>query len=281
MSKACAVPVAMNLTSPAADGSHAEHCDSKCAVIPEKADTRLSAGESSFDIDVDHEGDTIECRLVHLTLATQNEGFAAEHCAHAYISPQPMNGMRPPWCGGPEIPDAMQTCEDYCNVNLAACKGEYAVYDNFAQCRDACKAFEPGDLVIATPGNNVVCRKYHSYNAATYPGPETHCAHSGPGGAGVCGDDCESLCQLLASGCASEYAEEYGGVASSCEKACDTARKADPTYKNGYSIPNVKRGDAFACRLYNATLAVGRSSDAAELCAVAIGKEDCQFPEDK
>ena len=285
MSKVCADYVEDNLMYPDAEGNHAETCETKCGVIPNKEDSRLGAGESSFDIIADHEGDTIQCRLVHLTLATQDDDFASEHCAHAYISPQPMNGgTRAPWCGGPDKPDAMQTCQDYCSVNLAACKDENQVYDNVAQCRAACKAFAPGDLAVNAPGNNVVCRKYHSYNAATYPPPTsaaTHCPHAGPGGADVCGDDCESLCLLLEVGCAAEYEEEYDGSPNQCQAACDEARKADPQYKDGanYSVVKAKRGDAFACRLYNATLATSMSNDAAALCAVAVGKADCQFPD--
>lgn len=282
MASVCSDFVEENLIYPDADGTNGEACEAKCAVIPNKEDARLSAGQSTFDIDADHEGDTIQCRLVHLTLATQ-DGFAAEHCPHAYVSPQPMNGMRPPWCGGPEIPDAQQTCDDYCTVNLAACNDEYEVYDDIAQCRAACKAFDPGDLAI-NKGNNVACRKLHSYNAAVYANPQTHCPHSGPGGAGVCGDDCESLCRLLEDGCPAEYEAEYDNSASRCQAACDSARKADPMYKsNGgtYSIANAKQGHAFACRLYNATLATTMSNDAADLCAVAVGKEACPFPTNK
>jgi hypothetical protein len=194
-----------------------------------------------------------------------------------------MNGMRPPWCGGPEVPDPKQTCDDYCTVNLAACKDEYEVYDDLAQCREVCKAFDPGDLAD-NKGNNVACRKLHSYYAAVYAKPEVHCPHAGPGGAEMCGDDCESLCRLLEDGCPAEYKAEYDSSASACQTACDTARKADPMYKNNgasYSIANAKRGHAFACRLYNATLAATMSNDAADLCAVAVGKSTCPFPEAK
>jgi hypothetical protein len=281
MAVACSDYVEDNVVYPDADGTHGESCEAKCAVIPDKEKARLGAGASTFDIDADHEGDTIQCRLVHLTLATE-EVFAQEHCPHAYISPQPMNGNRPPWCGGPEVPDARQTCEDYCTVNLAACQDEFKVYDDLAQCRKACEAFEPGDLAV-NKGNNTACRKLHSYNAAVYANPRAHCPHAGPGGAGVCGDDCESLCQLLEQACPAEYDSEYGGSASTCRSECDSARKADPNYKdNGadYSIANAKRGHAFACRLYNATLAGPMSNDAADLCAVAVGKKECQLDED-
>lgn len=283
MSKVCADHPEELVTYPNAQGMNGEDCEAKCSVIPNKeTSNRGGPGGSTFDIAADHEGDTIQCRLVHLTLATVSERSASDHCAHAFISPKPMNnGAMPPWCGGPKVPDPAQTCADYCAVNEKTCTGEHKVYDNAAQCRAACKAFEAGDLAVEIPpGNNIVCRKYHSYNAAVYSAPDMHCPHAGPGGAGVCGDDCESLCQLLEQGCASEYQEKYAGSGSRCRTECDAARKADPMYKDSpYSVTNAKRGHPFSCRLYNATVAIGMSNDAADLCAVAIGDEDCQFPE--
>jgi hypothetical protein len=282
--KVCADFREDNVNYPDGDPMHAEECEAKCDVIPDKTASLLGPGDSSFDVDADHEGDTIQCRLVHLTLASQNQGFARDHCAHAYISPQPMNGAMAPWCGGPEDPKGTPTCDDYCAVNLAACTEQFAVYENPAQCRAACRSFELGTSSTNAPGmNTVACRRYHSYNAAVYAKPELHCPHAGPGGAEVCGDDCVSLCQLLEDGCSAEYEEEYGGSASACQAACETARKADPTYKNdggSYSIAAAKRGDAFACRLYSASVATSMSNDAADICAVAVGKSACPFPED-
>jgi hypothetical protein len=282
MSIVCADYPEDSVNYPDAEGKNAEECEAKCSVIPDQEKLPQGADDSTFDINADHEGDTIQCRLVHLTLATQSKAFASDHCAHAYISPQPMSG-RTPWCGAPLETDGVPTCEDYCAVNLAACKDEHKVYDNPAQCRAACRAFEPGNLSENSQEPTLACRKYHSYNAAVYADPEKHCPHAGPGGADVCGDDCESLCLLLENGCPAEFEAEYDGSANSCQRACDTARKADPKYKGGasYSIASAKRGDPFACRLYSATVATAMSNDAADVCAVAVGKAACPFPEDK
>jgi hypothetical protein len=281
MGKVCREHAEGMVSYPDADGMNAEECEAKCAVIPDKEDAILGASDSTFDVIADHEGDTIQCRLVHLTLATQSEKFAAEHCEHAFISPQPM-GNRTPWCGAPLANDGEPTCEDYCAVNIAACKDEHEVYDNLEQCKAACKSFEPGTLAVYTNENTLACRKYHSYNAAVYANPGLHCPHSGPGGAGVCGDDCESLCKLIELGCPGEYEEEYDGSASKCEMACDTARKADPMYMGGmkYSVANAKLGHAFSCRMYHATIATVLTNDDAFECGVAIGKQACPFPED-
>jgi hypothetical protein len=281
MSKVCSEHAEGMVTYPDADGMNAEACEAKCAVIPDKEDAILGAGDSTFDVMADHEGDTIQCRLVHLTLATQSEKFATEHCEHAFISPQPMGG-RTPWCGAPLANNGEPTCDDYCAINLAACTDDFEVYDDLAQCRAVCKSFEPGTLAMNAQENTLACRKYHSYNAAVYANPKQHCPHSGPGGAVTCGDDCESMCKLLETGCPSEYEEEYDGSSNNCEQACDTARKADPMYMGGasYSIKNAKLGHAFACRLYHATIAATLSNDDALECGIAIGKQACPFPED-
>jgi hypothetical protein len=283
MSVVCADHREDNVNYPDDNPAHAEECASKCAVIPDKARSPLGPGASSYDVIADHEGDTIQCRMVHLTLATLSERLAMDHCAHAHISPQPQNNATmAPWCGGPNDPKGAPTCDDYCAVNLAACKDKFEVYDDLAQCRAACRSFDLGTSADNGPAHNVACRRYHSYNAAVYAKPELHCPHAGPGGAGVCGDDCESLCLLLEDGCPAEYEDEYNGSASSCQAACDMARKADPMYMNdgaSYSIANAKQGHAFACRLYSATIATSMSNDAADVCAVAVGKTNCPFPD--
>jgi hypothetical protein len=159
----------------------------------------------------------------------------------------------------------------------------HKVYDDGAQCRAACGAMVKGDLSVYASTNDVACRKYHSYNAAVFATPEVHCPHAGPGGADVCGDDCESLCRLVEKGCPDEYKAEYNDSANSCAMACDTARKADPAYKGdgmSYSVANAKRGDAFSCRLYSAAQSVSLRNDASDVCAVAVGKAPCPFPED-
>ena len=285
MSTVCADHREDSVNYPDGNPEHAEECKTKCAVIPDKAKSSLGPGASSFDVIADHEGDTIQCRLVHLTLATISTRLASDHCAHAYISPQPQNEMTmAPWCGGPNDPMGKPTCDDYCAVNLAACTDEFQVYDSLAQCRAACRSFELGTSADNGPAPNVACRRYHSYNAAVYADPKKHCPHSGPGGADVCGDDCESLCLLLEDGCSTEYDREYGGSASRCKAECETARAADPQYKNNggdYSIANAKLGHAFACRLYSATIATSMSNDAAAECAVAVGNAQGPYPEDE
>lgn len=283
VSKVCADFAESTVHYPDADGSNAQECETKCAIVPDRTRLPHDRGESTFDVVRDHEGDTLQCRFVHLSLAAQSVDLADDHCLHAYVNPQPM-GMgknEPPWCGSPKT-DGVPRCEDYCEVNIAACVDDQKVYDNKNQCLNACKALPLGKLDTSGGTNSVACRKYHSYNAGVYDGKaDVHCKHAGPGGAGVCGDDCESLCLLVAKACPDEYESEFGGAAQRCQKSCDDARKADPKYGDGFSVANAKQGNAFACRLYHATLASSFANDAQSECAVAIGKAKCPFPETK
>jgi hypothetical protein len=285
MSKVCADHVEPTVSLPEADGTNAEECERKCAVIPDRESLSRGTNESTFDVKRDHEGDTLQCRFVHLSLAAQGEELAKDHCTHAFVNPQPMNGVAPPWCGSPKT-DGVPTCEDYCHVNTSACVDDLKVYDNEMQCLNVCKsaALPLGKLDMTAGSNSIACRKNHSYNAAVYNGlGGTHCPHSGPGGAGVCGNDCESLCLLVAKSCPDEYESEYKGSTERCQKACDDAAKADPKYNKGmnYSVANAKRGDAFACRLYHAALASSFANDAQAECSVAVGTAACPFPEKK
>jgi hypothetical protein len=262
-----------------------EECEAKCDVIPDKHEMSRSAGASDYDVKVDHEGDTLQCRFVHLTLASLNDGLAEEHCPHAYVSPLPMSmGTRSPYCGSSDLAGEPR-CDDYCHVVMEACVDtndeKHQVYDDEAQCQKACEAMDKGNLVNYRKENTVACRKYHSYNAAVFADPTTHCPHAGPGGASVCGEDCQGLCTLIEKGCQSDFEEKYSGSRANCERECDTARKQDPTYNDGknYSIANVQKGNAFACRLYSAAKSLSLAGDAQEVCDVAVGNSPCPFPE--
>lgn len=279
MSKVCLDHQESVVNYPEADGSNAEECETKCAVIPDLTFLPQDRGESTFDVVRDHEGDTLQCRFVHLSLAAQDEVLADDHCLHAYVNPQPMMESKPPWCGSPKT-DGVPRCEDYCHVVTAACVDDLKVYDDEKQCLNACKALPLGKLDVTGGVNSIACRKYHSYNAATYDGKASqHCPHAGPGGQPACGDDCESMCLLVAKACPDEYESEYNGSAQSCQRSCDEARKADPKYSSGsYSVAQAKQGDAFACRLYHAALANSFTNDAQAECAVAVGTVKCPFP---
>jgi hypothetical protein len=247
-------------------------------VIPDRAKSGGTASDSAFDVNKDHEGDTIQCRLVHLELASQDATYAKSHCPHAYVNPQPVD-MAAPFCSAPKG-TKMPRCQDYCTVIMASCTDTNKVYESLSECMGACGAMDPGDLSKFDQSNTVTCRKNHAYNAVVYNSPTSHCPHAGPGGAGVCGDDCDSLCTFIEKGCDDQWKSKYMSKTKVCTDECDAARKADSSYMGGanYSIAAAKSGDKFACRLYHAAQAQSQSNDNKDACDIAAGIRNCPFP---
>ncbi|MGC4090403.1 MAG: hypothetical protein QM756_21500 [Polyangiaceae bacterium] len=83
-------------------------------------------------------GDTLSCRIYHLSVAAL---LPEQHCLHAF--PVPKSPSEP--CLEP--PDDAPKCEDYCRIVGVACSGEHAVYENQSQCLAACGAFEQAGLL--------------------------------------------------------------------------------------------------------------------------------------
>jgi hypothetical protein len=245
------------------------------------------ASESSYDVSADHEGDTLQCRFVHLSLATKSKTFASDHCWHAWIAPRPrkLSGgeMQAAPCATPLATGGEPTCQDYCDVITRACTnddGQHAVYESKAECVAACDAFPKGNMADDSNHNTLACRTIHAYNAAVFDAPENHCPHSGPGGATVCGDDCEGYCSLLKQGCPKQFDAALGGSMESCQRACSKARDADGGDQGkSYSVAKAKSGDAIACRLYHAVRATTLGNDAEDACQVAAGLSKCPFPQ--
>jgi hypothetical protein len=248
-------------------------CDAYCALYPKVCRTNyeyLSTADclkacsgltkqDSFNVVTDHGGDTIECRLVHVSSATVKPD---EHCPHALIPPTQ------PWCAGK--PDASPTCTEYCNIELSACDAGLTQYESPEQCLAVCAALEPGRNDDQT-GNTVGCRRYHAFSATL--APNTHCYHSGPSGDGHCGDhvkgNCDSYCTLLAASCPVEFAAEMVS-ADKCLTACEKLPEAATDSK--YTLDSAKRSKGLQCRILHAV----RAFEDKTACASAIGGDQCQ-----
>jgi hypothetical protein len=231
-------------------------CLNFCGALPD---------QNTFDVARDHGGDTIECRLVHLSSATQKP---LDHCKHAPLAPEKT------WCIGPL--DEPPTCEAYCAIELAACKGDLAQYQSEDECLAVCEALPPGTNVD-DKGNTVGCRRYHSFNATTL-GPELHCAHSGPSGDGHCGHDdldngytgnCDSYCTLLAAACPTEFENEQL-TPETCMEQCITLPEATAEAK--YSVAKAEESTGLSCRILHAVLAFADKTE----CASALGEDQCE-----
>jgi hypothetical protein len=154
--------------------SHAT-CVDKCRALRD---------EGSFNAFEDYEGDTIQCRLVHISNATLD---AALHCDHAkLVTPSVcVDGPEEHEEGEEESRPSEPRCEDYCRVIGVACTGEFSEYASDEECLATCATLEPGSFED-TASDTIGCRLYHAYNALCVPDP--HCSHAGPSGGGKCVD---------------------------------------------------------------------------------------------
>lgn len=217
-----------------------------------------------YDVDKDHGGDSVECRLVHVSSASVDPAI---HCPHAPVRPTQ------PWCTGKA--DESPTCDEYCNIALAACDGELAQYESREQCLAVCGAFELGSNDDQLT-NTVACRRYHSFSSTL--AAAQHCPHAGPTGDGHCGDiskvadghtgNCESYCTLLAHACPSEFDASMGN-AEQCMESCILLDEAEPESK--YTVAKAKDSRALQCRVLHAA----RSYVDPTACASAIGGDPC------
>jgi hypothetical protein len=266
---------------PGGNGICGTDCDAYCTVYPLACPKDFAYGDTAgclkacnglvdqdrYNLTDDHEGDTIECRLVHTSSATVAPD---EHCPHATIVPAE------PWCGRKKF---VPTCESYCKIELAACTGELQQYEDEPQCIAACAAFDlstTGDEA----GNTIGCRRYHSFNSTL--SPETHCSHSGPSGDGHCGDhgkvadghtgNCEAYCALSAKACNVAFKAKFGD-ADTCMAECIKLPEAEPDSK--YTIATAEESKGLKCRTLHATRALADPTAVGE-CLSVFGEGDCK-----
>jgi hypothetical protein len=259
---------------PATNGACASNCDTYCSlfhaacptgVLPDDCEQKCLGLEDtgSFDVNANYYNDTLQCRFVHISVATI---MPEEHCPHAAL---PANGP----CLGMDPTTIVPDCDSFCHLEMTECTGSLQQYETPQQCQDVCNALDKGTADDES-GNTVACRKYHSYNALL--DPMTHCPHTGPGGEGVCGSpatpdsgttgNCDSYCLLLQKACSSQFTS-LGGQAG-CEAACVKLDGAAPN--STYSI--AASGDNLQCRL----LHVSRAFEDATECGAAIGDAPCK-----
>lgn len=266
---------------PGGNGECGSDCEAYCAVFPKICKDKYEYSSTAeclktcnaltdqdrynLDDDHDHKGDTVECRLVHMASASVEP---VTHCPHAPLRPTA------PWCIGAD--DEPPTCQQYCDIELAACTGKNAQYESPEQCLAVCAALTPG-VNPDTAVNTMACRRYHAFNSVT--GADMHCSHSGPTGDGHCGDtskpeggfttNCESYCQIVEQACPDEFDADLGG-SDGCMAACVKLEGAAPD-SHYSSTGAVKRG-GLDCRVVNAA----RALLDATACAAAVGGDECE-----
>jgi hypothetical protein len=264
------------------DPQEVEDCERKCKVLVDREDTPLAATQSRYDVEADHEGDTLQCRLVHLTIAAY-PGSANDHCWHAALAPRPLVTTD----GGSEHRTANPCatakgatepgCDDYCHILMGSCTGNDQVYESPEQCKAVCQKLDKGNVLDNAP-ETVACRKIHAYNALAYALPAVHCPHAGPGGDMVCGDDCNAYCRLLEAGCSDGFKAKFGSgadAAKTCTSAC-TKQHGSAALRYSVNSAKAKTSNPIACGLLNVARALEKPADAAGFCAAALGGGECQ-----
>ncbi len=163
----------------------------------------------------------------------------------------------------PALDDSQDGCSKYCDLVMENCQAEDAVYSSHDACMSLCANMPAGDRG-ATAGNSVQCRLRAAELAPAEP--SFYCPGAGPGGNGVCGENCESFCQMIGLVCSGDNA----GYAD--EDACLSDCVALPDLGT-FSLAPAPRGAMIQCRLYhltNATIEPDRH------CAHALGGSPCK-----
>jgi hypothetical protein len=250
------------------------NCITKCAALRNRG---------KYNVVDDYEGNSIQCRFVHLSNASIIPG-GQPHCGHANLSTPTDHCNDLPDSGegaaGASSSDEVSVkpsepdCTQYCQVNSVSCGT--TEYESKDQCLALCKFFPVGEF-SDTNQNTLGCRIYHSYNALC--APEAHCPHSGPSGEGHCGtaqtDKCSAYCTLAKGVCPSQYATAFGNDDDACAKDCALLPDAAPAEAapTRYTTAYGATPGTVACRFLALSRAAADVSRAA--CDNAFGGGIC------
>ncbi len=165
------------------------------------------------------------------------------------------------------------TCAFYCDTIMSRCaeagKAQYATREG---CLGLCSTFLKGSLAD-TSGNTLGCRVQVAKTAVE----AADCAAAGPGGNGVCGDNCESFCASALEICPGDFASK-----ADCLAACGMLPSCG-TYSFDGGTPN---DPSIQCRLFHLTsAAVGQPSNGVTTqaqtthCPHVGGVNECVLPD--
>lgn len=193
---------------------------------------------------------------------TPSGGFAGTGIAGAESAGAAGDGDAAGAGGAGELPSL---CEQYCTAVTDSCTGAFAVYTSFDTCLAVCAAMPegaPGDR----NGNSVQCR----LRAALVARDEVphYCPIAGPGGNGVCGSNCESLCQLRDRLCTDYETFDHATCLLRCDNLKDLGSYSTDLTAGQYGGAHVQ------CRLYHVSAAAG--DDAEQHCQHVDGAPPCK-----
>jgi hypothetical protein len=255
-------------------------CRTKCEALPD---------EKSYSVARDFKGgDTIQCRLAHLTAAARakemnDDAQRRMHCGamggHASLKPL-LDGVLP-YC---DLVPYEPHCEDFCKLVSHACT-EHPVYDE-GTCMAVCAKLDPGTDASDSTNDTLACRRWHAYFALNSPSDAGyHCSHASPYGDGHCGTKCGSYCRLLNKTCKDQFSSAFSSAGKedaqqmACETACGslTGVDATPAGTTGYDIKGESvMLDTLQCRVRQiARAAAASGDDVKRFCEAALPKGKC------
>jgi hypothetical protein len=141
----------------------------------------------------------------------------------------------------PDSGTSALTCAAYCTAIQANCVDPNIQYSTKDNCMNSCMAMPVG-TAADTSGNTLGCRIYHA--GAAKADPVTHCVHAGPGGAGVCGANCDGYCQIAMKFCTG--ASKVYDTLADCQTVCATAQTDAK-----FTVLPEPEGPQVACLLYH------------------------------
>lgn len=161
--------------------------------------------------------------------------------------------------------DDRPLCVQYCERIQTGCVGANQQYASPEACLAACELLAPGQVGDRS-GNTVQCRMELARLASVTGEPGMYCFSAGPGGAGICGEDCEGFCTLMTAKCT--QLGSYENCLTACANVPDLSEPPDNVR---FSI-NIDEGDSLQCRLYHVCAA---TLDPVLHCQHAAGVSIC------
>ncbi|HEX9621198.1 MAG TPA: hypothetical protein VF989_13735 [Polyangiaceae bacterium] len=135
-------------------------------------------------------------------------------------------------------------CDVYCDTVLENCTDEHRVYTSRAICLVACESMDPGEEGD-DEGNTVQCRLLNAMLAEQLEEPDVHCPIAGPGGDGVCGENCDGFCTVAMPACPDVF-EDTEECLDECNEEYEDL--------GGYDVSQMG-GPTVQCLLYHASAA--------------------------
>ncbi|MEY2929701.1 MAG: hypothetical protein RL033_450 [Pseudomonadota bacterium] len=146
----------------------------------------------------------------------------------------------------PVVLRASELCLSYCDTIMAGCTDANAQYASPTACLLVCEKLPVG-TPGATSGNSVECRNSKAALALSTGEGANYCFTAGPGGGGVCGQDCDGYCSVMMASC-----REFSTV-SQCTADCSIVPNlAQSSVVQTYNT-SMQSGNTVQCRLFHVT----------------------------